>query len=174
MEKIPSDLIKEFKKDCKIIDLQKEYPQYQGTVKYAVISKLTEDELVQRYGQVLVQYQPYFVLSNDIGDVFHEYWKNEKKYYMRYIRNTDGESYLEGETEQYISELNDNFSEEWILSEYVKSLLKTLTPLEQERLIKRFYQERTLQDIADDYGCSARAIKYSIDFAIKKLKEFSE
>jgi len=93
---------------------------------------------------------------------------------MRYIRNTDGESYLEGETEQYISELNDNFSEEWILSEYVKSLLETLTPLEQERLIKRFYQERTLQDIADDYACSARAIKYSIDFAIKKLKEFSE
>ena len=166
MDKIPSDLIKEFKKDCKIIDLQKEYPQCQGMVKYAVISRLTEDELVQRYGQVFVQYQPYFVLSNDIGDVFHEYWKNEKKYYMRYIRNTDGESYPEGETEQYISELNDNFSEEWILSEYVKSLLETLTPLEQERLIKRFYQERTLQDIADDYGCSARAIK--------KLKEFSE
>ena len=93
---------------------------------------------------------------------------------MRYIRNTDGESYPEGETEQYISELNDNFSEEWILSEYVKSLLERLTPLEQERLIKRFYQERTLQDIADDYGCSARAIKYSIDLAIKKLKEFSE
>ena len=86
---------------------------------------------------------------------------------MRYIRNTDRESYLEGETEQYISELNDNFSEEWILSEYVKSLLERLTPLEQERLIKRFYQERTLQDIADDYGCSARAIKYSIDLAIK-------
>ena len=39
---------------------------------------LTEDELIQRYGQVLVQYQPYFVLSSDIGNVFYEYWKNEK------------------------------------------------------------------------------------------------
>ena len=174
MDKIPSDLIKEFKKDCKIIDLQKEYPQYQGTVKYAVISRLTEDELIRCYGQVLVQYQPYFVLSNDIGDVFHKYWKNENKYRMRYIRNTDGQGYREGTTEQYISELKDKFSEEQILSEYVKSLLETLTPLEQERLIKRFYQERTLQDIADDYGCSARAIKYCIDFAINKLKEFSE
>ena len=174
MEKILSDLIKEFEKDCKIIDLQKEYPQYQGTVKYAVISRLTEDELIRCYGQVLVQYQPYFVLSNDIGDVFHKYWKNENKYRMRYIRNTDGQGYREGTTEQYISELKDKFSEEQILSEYVKSLLETLTPLEQERLIKRFYQERTLQDIADDYGCSARAIKYCIDFAIKKLKEFSE
>ena len=174
MDKILSDFIKEFENDCKIIDLQKEYPQYQGMVKYAVISKLTEDELVQRYGQVLVQYQPYFVLSNDIGDVFHKYWKNENKYRMRYIRNTDGQGYREGTTEQYISELKDKFSEEQILSEYVKSLLERLTPLEQERLIKRFYQERTLQDIADDYGCSARAIKYSIDFAIKKLKEFSE
>ena len=174
MEKILSDLIKEFEKDCKIIDLQKEYPQYQGTVKYAVISRLTEDELIRCYGQVLVQYQPYFVLSNDIGDVFHKYWKNENKYRMRYIRNTDGQGYREGTTEQYISELKNNFSEEQILSEYVKSLLKSLTPLEQERLIKRFYQERTLQDIADDYGCSARAIKYCIDFAINKLKEFSE
>ena len=168
MEKILSDLIKEFEKDCKIIDLQKEYPQYQRTVKYAVISRLTEDELIRCYGQVLVQYQPYFVLSNDIGDVFHKYWKNENKYRMRYIRNTDGQGYREGTTEQYISELKDKFSEEQILSEYVKSLLETLTPLEQERLIKRFYQERTLQDIADDYGCSARAIKYCIDFAINK------
>ena len=78
MEKIPSDLIKGFENDCKIINLQKEYPQYQGTVKYAVISSLTEDELIQRYGQVLVRYQPYFVLSSDIGNVFYEYWKNEK------------------------------------------------------------------------------------------------
>ena len=50
MDKIPSDFIKEFENDCKIIDLKKEYPQYQGTVKYAVISRLTEDELVQSYG----------------------------------------------------------------------------------------------------------------------------
>ena len=79
MDKISSDFIKEFENDCKIIDLKKEYPQYQGTVKYAVISRLTEDELIRSYCQVLVQYQPYFVLNNNIGDVFHEYWKNEKK-----------------------------------------------------------------------------------------------
>ena len=79
MDKIPSELIQEFEKDCKIIDLQKEYPQYQGTVNYAVISRLTEDELVQRYAQILVQYQPYFVLSNDIGDVFHEQYPQLKE-----------------------------------------------------------------------------------------------
>ena len=33
MDKISSDFIKEFENDCKIIDLKKEYPQYQGTVK---------------------------------------------------------------------------------------------------------------------------------------------
>ena len=56
MEKIPSDLIKEFENDCKIIDLQKEYPQYHETVKYVIISKLTEDELVRRYGECLIRY----------------------------------------------------------------------------------------------------------------------
>ena len=53
MDKIPSDFIKEFENDCKIIDLQKEYPQYQGTVKYAVI---TEDELIRRYGKLPIRY----------------------------------------------------------------------------------------------------------------------
>ena len=106
MEKIPSDLIKEFENDCKIIDLQKEYPQYHETVRYAIISKLTEDELVRRYGECLIRYKPYCLMNIDISDVLNEYWKNENKYRMRYIRNTDGQGYREGQTEQNSTVLN--------------------------------------------------------------------
>ena len=106
MEKNQSKLIKSFEKECKIINLQKEYPQYRETVKYVIISKLTEDELVRRYGECLIRYKPYCLMNIDISDVLNEYWKNENKYRMRYIRNTDGQGYREGQTEQYSTVLN--------------------------------------------------------------------
>ena len=50
MEKILSDLIKEFEKDCKIIDLKKEYPQYQGTVKLSAgLQKMNWFRVMVRY-----------------------------------------------------------------------------------------------------------------------------
>ena len=106
MEKISSEFIQKFKKDCKIIDLQEEYQQYHETVRYVIISKLTEDELVRRYGECLIRYKPYCLMNIDISDVLNEYWKNENKYRMRYIRNTDGQGYREGQTEQYSTVLN--------------------------------------------------------------------
>ena len=175
MEKNQSKLIKSFEKECKIINLQKEYPQYHETVKYVIISKLTEDELVRRYGECLIRYKPYCLMNIDISDVLNEYWKNENKYRMRYIRNTDGQGYREGQTEQYSSKLiKDDFSEKWVFSEYLKQAMKLLTPLEKERLIERFYKGKTLNDIANEHNCSVMAIKYSIDSAIKKMRIFFE
>ena len=175
MEKISSEFIQKFKKDCKIIDLQEEYQQYHETVRYVIISKLTEDELVQRYGECLIRYKPYCLMNIDISDVLNEYWKNENKYRMRYIRNTDGQGYREGQTEQCSSKLiKDDFSEKWVFSEYLKQAMKLLTPLEKERLIERFYKGKTLKDIANEHNCSVMAIKYSIDSAIKKMRIFFE
>ena len=94
---------------------------------------------------------------------------------MRYIRNTDGQGYREGQTEQYSSKLiKDDFSEKWVFSEYLKQAMKLLTPLEKERLIERFYKGKTLNDIANEHNCSVMAIKYSIDSAIKKMRIFFE
>ena len=175
MEKISSEFIQKFKKDCKIIDLQEEYQQYHETVRYVIISKLTEDELVRRYGECLIRYKPYCLMNIDISDVLNEYWKNENKYRMRYIRNTDGQGYREGQTEQYNSILiKDDFSEKWVFSEYLKQAMTLLTPLEKERLIERFYKGKTLKDIANEHNCSVMAIKYSIDSAIKKMRIFFE
>ena len=49
--------------------------------------------------------------------------------------------------------------------------INSLPFIQKQRIKKYFFEEKTLQEIADEEQCSARAIKYSIDIGIQKLKE---
>lgn len=54
----------------------------------------------------------------------------------------------------------------------LKEAIKQLTDKERDRLIDYFYNDKTLTEIGDKVGCSPRAVKYSIDSAIKKIQTF--
>lgn len=41
--------IDQFKLDCKIINLKYEYPGYKGDIRWAIVSELTEEELLAKY-----------------------------------------------------------------------------------------------------------------------------
>lgn len=55
------------------------------------------------------------------------------------------------------------------------SAINSLNSIQKDRIKKYYFEDKTLQEIADEEGCSPRAVKYSIDHAIenlrKKLKE---
>ena len=44
-----SALDEQFKCDCKVINLSYEYPGYTGDEKWAIITDLTEKELIEKY-----------------------------------------------------------------------------------------------------------------------------
>lgn len=61
-------------------------------------------------------------------------------------------------------------------NEYMKlhKAIKILSPLHKRRILLHFEHNMSLAEIAKIEGCSKVAIKYSIDIAIKKLRDFFE
>lgn len=45
-------LDEQFKCDCKVINLSYEYPGYTGEEKWAIITDLTEEELIEKYEEI--------------------------------------------------------------------------------------------------------------------------
>ena len=41
----------QFKQECKLIDLNYEYPGYTGEEKWAIISDLTEEDIMMKYAE---------------------------------------------------------------------------------------------------------------------------
>lgn len=46
-------LDEQFKCDCKVINLSYEYPGYTGEEKWAIITDLTEEELIEKYEEII-------------------------------------------------------------------------------------------------------------------------
>lgn len=62
-------LDEQFKCDCMVINLSYEYPGYTGEEKWAIITDLTEEELIEKYEEIISSYRPFIVLSSMFGSV---------------------------------------------------------------------------------------------------------
>lgn len=70
-------LDEQFKCDCKVINLSYEYPGYTGEEKWAIITDLTEEELIEKYEEIISSYRPFIVLSSMFGSVRADFIRNE-------------------------------------------------------------------------------------------------
>lgn len=81
--------------------------------------------------------------------------------------------YQDGITEgANLSLVADDFVDKLIESEELKRALTVLSQTEKERLLEYHIIGKILSQIGEEQGCSAAAVKYSVDRAIKKLKKF--
>lgn len=53
----------------------------------------------------------------------------------------------------------------------VRQALSSLKPLQKQRVIKYFFDNKTTYEIAEEEGCSHQAVCKSISGALKKLKK---
>lgn len=53
----------------------------------------------------------------------------------------------------------------------LNSSIKKLPSVQKRRLIKYYFDDKTLEKIAKEEGCTKRAIKFSIDLALKKISK---
>ena len=74
-------LTEAFKADCKVIRLKYEYPGYTGTEKYAIISDLSYEQIVEKHAPVVKPYIPFLLLSKAAGEVIAEFKRNEDKFF---------------------------------------------------------------------------------------------
>lgn len=85
---VDNALFAEFKKDCKVLTLAKEYPGYVGYEKYMILTDLLKEDLIRKYGTLLNNYEPYIVASMQLYSPIADYEKNEDKFEKRHVRNT--------------------------------------------------------------------------------------
>ena len=58
-----------FTNEYRIINLKYEYEGYTGTEKWAIITSLSEKELLEKYADILESHSPYILLTIEQGNV---------------------------------------------------------------------------------------------------------
>ena len=184
MSKIINALDEQFHIDCEVVETKYEYPHYTGIEKWIIITDLTVEELKSKYAEQIALLKPFIVLSRSFGTVRDEFRRNEKKHYMRSVRSCSIYDFGE-ETEEHHPEIVTYSLEEEILlkEEYllncerlekVQDAISHLKAIQRERLIKFFFNGKSMREIAEEEGVNHSTVSKSINAAINKLKKFIE
>lgn len=170
--------------DCEVIETKYEYPQYTGVEKWIIITDLTEEELNSKYAEQIKPLRPFIILARSFGEVRDDFRRNEKKHYMRSVRSCSIYDFSE-ETEEHHPEIVTYSLEEEILLreeellnserlEMVQDAISHLKQIQRERLIKFFFEGKSMREIAEEEGVNHSTVSKSINAAINKLKKFIE
>ena len=174
---VDNALFAEFKKDCKILSLAKEYPGYVGYEKYMILTDLTKDELNQKYSVLLNNYEPYIIGSSQLYSPIADYEKNEDKFEKRNARNTisicvdeDADNTFESlQVGDYLTELSEQQDADE-KRRLIHTALGTLTDSQRRRLLMWAINGMTEEEIAMREGSSQQAISKNLNKARKKIE----
>lgn len=97
--------------------------------------------------------------------------KVDKHIDMRVIDNTEYMDII-----LFNNAVNDEISieeqiENKILQEELKKAILELSEVQKRRVIKYYFENKTLQKIAEEEGCSIASVKESLDSSINKLRK---
>lgn len=170
-----SALAEQFKQECKLINMNYEYPGYTGKEKWAIISYLTEEDIMQRYAEIIKPYFPFLLLPNSFDDVRGDFVRNEKKHQMRAIRSIHifgvDEEFEEHHPEIAIHSCEDEYVQQ-VEIEKLQQAIQQLKPIQKERIVKFFFENKSMRQIAEEEGINHSAVSKSLTSAIKNLKKF--
>lgn len=180
-----------FKAECKLINLKYEYEGYTGTEKWAIVSELTEEELLEKYPDVITRYTPFVLLSIQVGEVIAEAHRNEDKYEKRAKRTIDMYEYEDDKSEVFHKELITPFLDPFEVREQerlerekeirhfseIKKARKTLLMMkdvQRKRLLKNILFGMTSREIAKQEGVNYSTVDKSIAAAKRNFKKIFE
>lgn len=184
------DSIEEFKKFCKVLYLEREYPNHLGNADWLIISDLSEEQLQKRFSETLSKYIPYILLSNEQGEPILESIRNNHKHEMRGKRTTEPFDYDDELLPLFHSELlsfvdpleekekiYERAKEENHLDEMIDKVHRTLAlmkPIQRDRLIKNVVRGLSSRRIAKEEGVNYSTVDKSIKAAKKNFKRIFE
>ena len=169
---------KRLKDICKIINMKREYPGYAGAEEWGIITSLSLVELYEQFGNQIKFLEPFIVLPIHFDQIRTEFMRNEKKHEKRAARSVCIFDYSE-ETERHHPEILLNFSpdEEIVIreeGERVRAAIENLSPVQKRRIMKHFFQGKSLRKIAMEEGRSYASVYESYLLALQNLKRFLE
>lgn len=166
-----------FHRECRTINLRFEYPQYTGVEIYAIVTNLSEAELIDKYDEVIKQcYSPYILLNEKHGQAITEYQNIEAKYRMRNLRFGHAFDVNDGNFEEHHPELAvcEDIAKQIEMQDKVKrvrEVLNSLPEVQKRRLIKHFFYGKSSRKIAKEEGVNYSAVDKSIALGIKNLRK---
>ena len=162
-----------FKNDCTVIDFAEEYPGFTGSPRYMISTRMTQEDLEQRYGPLLDSLRPYIYDSGPMGEAIARYKKNEQKHWKRKKRKDRGFYYSVDEDfdEHHPECCDDGGIGNWELSDQLKEAMILLSPLQRRRLILVYAHKFTLEEVARAEGVSTTAIFHSNTKALNKTRK---
>lgn len=184
------DSVEEFKKFCKVLYLEREYPNHLGNADWLIISDLSEEQLQKRFSETLSKYIPYILLSNEQGEPILESIRNNHKHEMRSKRTTEPFNYddellplFHSELLSFVDPLEEKEKiierarEEHALDELIIKVQKTLSimkPIQRDRLIKNVVRGLSSRKIAKEEGVNYSTVDKSIRAAKKNFRRIFE
>lgn len=165
-----------FTDELKLINLKYEYEAYTGTEEWAIITSLSEKELLEKYSDVIKSHSPYILLTMEQGNVIAEHQRNEAKHRMRSIRKGHAFDVNDGNFEEHHPELAvcEDLIEQIDTQDKIKRLreiLNRLPEVQKRRLIKHFFYSKSSREIAKEEGVNYSAVDKSIALGIKNLRK---
>lgn len=160
-----------FKKDCKILNMKKEYPGYIGEITWIVISDLTQEQIMERYPEEIKPYTPFIRMTREMHEPIADFERNRLKFYYRARNHGDAYGYEDSTFECYHPEM---IADSFALDEYydLKCALAHLNETQRRRIIKRFYEDMSVIDIANEEHTTRQAVAKSITAARNNTKRF--
>ena len=176
-----SELERQFREECTVINMELEYPGYTGSVKWIIITDHSKNDLEEKYMEVLAKVSPYEICPSSAKDAIAEYNRNEDKFRKRQLRNTsifgldetvdamcpavpsfvDEKEKAEQEEQEHTGRINA-----------VREALCALTEVQHRRLCMYHLQNMTYQEIAAAEGVKDhKSVRESVKAAEKKFKK---
>lgn len=174
-----------FKKECKVIDLRFEYVGYTGAEKWAIVSELSEKELLKKYPDEIKRYVPFILLSVEQGKVIAEYNRNEDKFRKRRQNNESGFGYDELTETEHIEVAVPDYIEQKEFDEYYENreeqkmqlfaqAIASLTEKQCKYFIMRYVDGKSARDISKEEGIAHQVVDRHILAAKKKFEKIFE
>ncbi len=166
-----------FEKKCKIINLNYEYPGYTGEEQWALITDLTEPEIITYYSKQTQNYKPFIILSSSYGELRNAYIRNENKHYSRSKKRNNFFDFSE-HTEEHHPEIQSKSAEERYMEKEqllnIYASISKLHPAQLRCIIKYFFQRKSLHQISIEENKAYSTIYESYRSALKILKQTLE
>lgn len=165
-----------FTGELRLINLKYEYEEYIGTEKWAIVTSLSEKELLEKYADIVKSHSPYILLTIEQGNAIAEYKKNEAKHRMRSIRKGHAFDVNDGNFEEHHPEVAvcEDPIEQIDTQDKIQRLrdmLSSLPEVQKKRLIKHFFYGNSSREIAKEEGINYSAVDKSIALGIKNLRK---
>lgn len=154
------------------VDLKFQYTEYSGKEKWFIITDLTEEELRTKYPEIK-KYEPFRLLSKEIGEPILESIRNNSKFDKRDKKYNEYYGYVDKETEiDHEEPCSNSFEDSFICNEMLKEAFAQLPTIQRRRFTLYIVYGYSATEIAKMEGVSRCAALSSIAAAKTNIQNF--